>query len=187
MTGRGETKRTADGRWAEERLELRDARRSAEDREWLANVYPFYLHDLSEFDDRYYRLSDRGLWEPDHLPSWLQDDEDHPLVIVGSDCRMGFALVNQAPSPHVLPGVAFRMSEFFVLKKHRRTGVGRRAAFALFDRFRGRWQISELPRNTLAIRFWRRVIGEYSGDRFEETCDEGEVRQIVDTRGVGSK
>lgn len=31
-------------------LELRDARRSAADREWLTNVYPFYLHDLSEFD-----------------------------------------------------------------------------------------------------------------------------------------
>jgi len=38
-------------------LELRDARRSATDREWLTSVYPLYLHDLSEFDDGYYTLT----------------------------------------------------------------------------------------------------------------------------------
>ena len=43
-------------------LELRDARRSGADREWLTNVYPFYLHDLSEFDLTYYTLKDRGVW-----------------------------------------------------------------------------------------------------------------------------
>jgi hypothetical protein len=49
-------------------IELRDARTSAADIEWLTNVYPFYLHDLSEFDDKFYRLNEQGLWEPDHLP-----------------------------------------------------------------------------------------------------------------------
>ena len=52
-------------------LELRDARRSGADREWLTNVYPFYLHDLSEFDLAYYTLDDRGVWMPDHRAGWL--------------------------------------------------------------------------------------------------------------------
>jgi len=30
-------------------IELRSARKSLEDTEWLTNVYPLYLHDLSEF------------------------------------------------------------------------------------------------------------------------------------------
>src|SRR2546425_12838704 len=118
--------------------------------------------------------------EPDHLPSWLQDDADHPLIIVEAGARLGCALVNQAPSPHLLPGIDFRMSEFFVLRRHRRSGVGRRAALALFDRFRGRWQISELLRNTPAIHFWHRIIGEYSDERYEEESSPVEVRQIVD-------
>ena len=80
------------------KLGLHDARASGADREWLTNVYPFYLHDLSEFDDHYYTLTDRGLWEPDHLPSWLQDDTDHPLIIRQSETRVGSALVNEAPS-----------------------------------------------------------------------------------------
>ena len=71
------------------KLGLHDARASAADREWLTNVYPFYLHDLSEFDEHYYTLNDRGLWESDHLPSWLQDDTDHPLIIRQSGtCRV---------------------------------------------------------------------------------------------------
>ncbi len=160
-------------------LELRDARRAAGDREWLANVYPFYLHDLSEFDDGYYRLDERGLWTPDHLPSWLEEDGDHPLIIVESGRRVGFALVNQAPSRHVGPGMDFRMAEFFVLRAHRGQGVGRRAVFALFERFRGRWEIFELPRNAVAIRFWRRVIGEHG--RYEETADTSGIRQVIDT------
>jgi predicted acetyltransferase len=162
-------------------VELRDARRSPEDREWLTNVYPLYLHDLSEFDDGYYRLDDRGRWEPDHLPSWLEEDTDHPLIILESGERVGCALVNRAPSRHMRPGMDFRLSEFFVLRTHRRRGIGRRAVFALFDRFGGRWEISELARNSAAITFWRRVIGEYTGGHYEEVTASTEVRQIVDT------
>ena len=120
---------------------------------------------------------------PDHRASWLAEDGDHPLIIVDAGGRVGFALVNQAPSPHLQPGMDFRMSEFFVLRKYRGRGVGRRAVFALFDRFRGKWEISELPRNTIAIAFWRRVIGEYGGGGHEETSDEQGVRQIIDTTG----
>jgi predicted acetyltransferase len=162
-------------------LVLRDARGSAADREWLTNVYPFYLHDLSEFDDGYYRLDEQGRWTPDHLPSWLDDPADYPLILVDSGERVGAALVNEAPSPHVSPGVAFRMAEFFVLRAHRGRGIGRHAVLALFDRFPGVWEISELPRNLPAIRFWRRVIGEYSNGRFHETSDASAVRQVLDT------
>jgi predicted acetyltransferase len=111
-------------------VDLVDARQSPTDRDWLTNVYPFYLHDLSEFDDGYYRLSNDGRWEPDHLPSWLVDDTDYPFIIRTPRGRVGFALVNAAPSPHIMPGADYRLSEFFVLRAFRRTGVGRRAAFA---------------------------------------------------------
>ena len=164
-------------------LELRDARRSLLDREWLVNVYPFYLHDLSAFDSSYYTLDDRGLWSPDHLPSWLEEDTDHPLVILEAGRRVGFALVNQAPSPHMQPGMDFRMSEFFVLRKHRGLDIGRRAVFTVFDRFRGKWEIFELARNAIAISFWRRVIGEYGGGRHQETSDALGIRQVIDTTG----
>lgn len=163
-------------------IELVDARRSDVDREWLTRVYSFYLHDLSEFDAHYYQLNARGLWEPDHLSSWLVDDTDHPLIIVESGERVGFALVNQAPSPHMAPGSDYRMSEFFVLRRLRRRGIGRRAAYGLFDRFSGVWEISELPANTAAIAFWRHIISAYTGGEYqEEMMPDGMLRQMFRT------
>lgn len=161
-------------------LELCDARRAADDRRWFTHVFPLYLHDLSEFGLTFYTLDDRGVWMPDHRESWLEDDGDHPLILVHEGRRVGFALVNQAPSPHMRPEMDFRLSEFFVLRGHRGAGIGRRAALALFDRFRGRWEISALPRNEPAIRFWRRVVAEHGGPR-REIRDETEVTQIIDT------
>jgi len=165
-------------------LELRDARRSPIDRAWLGNVYPLYLHELSAFDTTYYRLDERGNWQPDHLPSWLADDLDLPLLITVAGQPVGFALVNQAPSPHIMAGCDFRMSEFFVLRRERRSGIGTRAANAVFDLYPGRWQVSELLRNERAIRFWRRVIGERTGGRYTETADAEELRQTFRCRGV---
>lgn len=163
------------------KIELTDARKSAIDREWLANVYPFYLHDLSEFDEHYYTLNERGLWEPDYLPSWLEEGLDHPLIITESGVRVGFALVNEAPSPHLMPGIRFMVSEFFVLRRFRRSGIGKRAALALFNRFQGRWQLSVLPRNRPAICFWRVVINEYSRGDYQETSKAGDIFYLFET------
>ncbi len=162
-------------------VDLYDARVSASDREWLKNVYPLYLHDLSEFDNHYYKLNDRGLWEPDYLPSWLTDDSDYPLIIFESGIRVGFALVNEAPSPYIMPGIRFRISEFFILKRCRCKGFGRQAALALFTRFSGKWQLSVLIRNTPGIRFWRCVIAELTHNNFREEASPTEIVYIFET------
>jgi predicted acetyltransferase len=60
------------------------------------------------------------------------------------------------------------MDQFFVLRRYRRHGVGEQAARFLFDRFAGRWEVREQPGNDGATAFWRRVIGQYTGDSFEE-------------------
>jgi predicted acetyltransferase len=115
------------------------------------------------------------------LPSWLKEDTDHPLIIVASGHPVGCALVDPTPSPHMRSGMDFRMSEFFVLRRHRGRGIGRAAVFALFDRFRGAWAVTEIMCNTLAISFWRRVIGEYTSGKYQEAMSGTEVRQTFDT------
>lgn len=100
----------------------------------------------------------------------------------------GNPTMNTAPSPHIMPGADYyRLSEFFVLRTFRRAGVGRRAAFALFDRLPGIWDIRELPRNSPAIAFWRAIITEYAAGQYEETMTREEVRQIFDSRRRGAR
>ncbi len=62
-------------------------------------------------------------------------------------------------------------------------GIGRLAAFAAFDMFRGLWEVNEIPSNARAIAFWRSVISEYTSGRFEETTyGEGDPCQVFDNR-----
>ena len=154
----------------------------ADDRVTIRNLYPLYLHDLSPHTE-FYDIDDRGIFYPDYLPDWLdvRSPMVHPMMIRAGGRPAGFAFVGQAPFPHMTPDRSFRMSEFFILARHRRRGVGRRAAHALFDAFRGTWEVTELPTNTRAIRFWRSVIWEYTGGVFQDTFEHGDVVQVFET------
>ena len=167
------------------RVEVREA--SPADRVLIRNLYPLYLHDLSAFTELY-DLDERGVFYPDYLPDWLDRESAlmHPLVLREGGRPAGFALVGQAPYPHMTPARDYRMCEFFVLKRARRLGVGRQAAQAIFARFPGVWEVSELPLNTAAVSFWRAVIGEYTGGAFADETVQGEVVQVFDSRrGAG--
>ena len=61
------------------------------------------------------------------------------------------------------------MTEFFVLRRFRRHGVGRAAAFAAFDHFGGPWEVRQREENPNATAFWRRTIDEYTRGDYEET------------------
>ena len=50
------------------------------------------------------------------------------------------------------------MSEFFILRKHRRRGVGRQAAAAVFSQHPGTWEVAIARKNLQAISFWRGVV-----------------------------
>ncbi len=71
----------------------------------------------------------------------------------------------------------FSMAEFFIARSWRRRGIGAQAVRLILDRFTGRWLISELLRNDTAVRFWRRVVGTYTGGAYQESVVDGEVRQ----------
>jgi predicted acetyltransferase len=69
------------------------------------------------------------------------------------------------------------MAEFFVARPWRRRGIGAQAVRLLFDRFDGRWLITEHVRNTGAVKFWRGVVAAYTRGKFQERIVNGEVQQ----------
>jgi predicted acetyltransferase len=78
----------------------------------------------------------------------------------------GFALVRNRAT---FAGAGIHeISEFFVLRKYRRRGVGRQAATRLFDMFAGPWEVAELASNVAGQAFWRDVIAGYTGGEFED-------------------
>ena len=73
------------------------------------------------------------------------------------------------------------MSEFFVLRGLRRSGVGLLAAKDIIMRYPGCWRIHELGSNLSAQRFWRRVAKEITGGNYveDDSGDQG-LTQIFD-------
>lgn len=151
----------------------------------LAKLYPLYLDELSRFTD-YYALDELGRWVPDHLDDWLHArlPGQHSFLLYVSGRPAGFALVGTEPFRFRRHGRRTQMAEFFVLRSLRRTGVGRAAASAAFDRFQGTWEVTEVLANTAAIAFWRRVIGDYTNGDYTEVADDSEVSQLFTAPGA---
>jgi predicted acetyltransferase len=60
------------------------------------------------------------------------------------------------------------VSEFFIIKKHQKQGIGRLAAQQVFDMFR-KWIVAQIESNIISQLFWEQVISEYTQGQFTKT------------------
>jgi len=121
---------------------------SLDDKDVVRHLLELYLHDLSEFTGA--NVGSHGVYGYFYLDDYWSEPDRHPFLLQVETHWAGLALV-RAGLPH-------DMTEFFVMRKYRRNGVGRAAAQILFDLFPGMWQIRQLAANRPATRFWRSVI-----------------------------
>ena len=132
----------------------------------VRHLLELYQHDLSEFDSR--DVDARGLYDYAYIDDYWVDADRRPFLVEADGRWAGFALVRLGPP--------IDMSEFFVVRRFRRLGVGQQAALQLFREFPGTWQIRQLPRNPGATAFWRSVIPvEYR----ESKTEDGLVQHFV--------
>ena len=134
------------------------------DREVLRNLMQLYQYDFTESEGG--DLNDHGLFEYRWLDNYWTEHSRHPFLIKVPDRLAGFVLVNEFS--YLAPPGAKSIAEFFVMRKYRRQGIGRRVAIHIFREFPGDWEVRETIENTVAQRFWRTVIGEVTGGNFEE-------------------
>lgn len=145
-------------------------RAAASDMPVLTRLMQLYVHDLSDLvrmdigdDGRFAFAPEQHYWS---------DPRYHPFFIRAGGRLAGFAVVDGVSR---LTGErASDMSQFFVLKRARRGGVGTRAAHAVFDAFPGPWEVRQAPENAPAIAFWRRAIDAYTRGRFRDYAWEGD-------------
>jgi predicted acetyltransferase len=170
---------------------LRVERLQARDHELLRRLYDAYLEELVSFGASYRRRADGrweyrppgGDWGPDHLPYWLEEGPEHRVLLLREHRQVvGFAMVGLRPAAWMSPGMDACISEFYVVPTARRRGIGEAAARRIFERWRGRWEVSEVPANAPAIVFWRRTIERFTGGAFREVEVRGGPAQRFDSR-----
>ena len=128
----------------------------------LENLFQLYVHDFTENWRGMSRgeLGDDGLFAPyAPLPLYWTEAGRIPLLIRVDGHLAGFALLNA--NGHLGLPVDRNMAEFFIVRKHRRGGVGSAAVHAIFDRYPGIWEAAVVRTNTGALAFWERAIASH--------------------------
>ncbi len=135
-----------------------------EDKSILRNLMELYAYDFTDYDGA--DVDEHGLYGYHRLDHYRTEEGRSPFLIRVSGKWAGLALVQEVTLPDGRP--AHSIAEFFIMRKYRQRGVGRIVAQRLFDMFPGAWEIGQLASNVPAQAFWRAVIADYAGGRFEE-------------------
>lgn len=149
----------------------------------LANFLELYSHDMSEVFA--IEPGNDGRFGYPRLPLyWSEGESRLPFLIHMAEKTVGFALVTRG-SPATDDPEVLDVAEFFVLRRHRRSGCGRRAAALLFERLPGRWIVRVSEGNRGALSFWESVVGAYACGQFTQSRREGSPYAWRDFSFVG--
>jgi len=146
-------------------MEVVITKASHNERPLFENLLQLYIYDFTEFTNA--PITENGLYKvmPDFDTYWNNSDKNHPFLIRADGEIAGFILTRDIDVDRTQNYLA----HFFVLRKFRRLGVGRRAAELILNCSRGEWELYQLENNIPAQKFWDRVIEELA-------CGEVKIR-----------
>lgn len=138
----------------------------------LENLLALYMHDMSEIFP--IEIDADGRFGYDRLPLyWSEPEMRHAFLIRNGEDLAGFAFATVG-SPATDDPTDLDVAEFFVLRGHRRSGVGRLAAIALWDTLPGRWVVRCSQANRAGLPFWSEVVRAYTTGAFREWTRPGD-------------
>jgi len=140
--------------------------------EMLANLLELYIHELSAVFPAI-ELGPDGRFGYPKLPLyWSEADRRFPFLIRCDGRIAGFVLATRG-SPAADDPAVLDVAEFFVLRRYRRSGVGRDAAFLLWTDIPGTWIVRVSEGNTGALSFWTSTIAEFANGAAVESTRPG--------------
>jgi predicted acetyltransferase/predicted N-acetyltransferase YhbS len=116
----------------------------------LGNLLQLYIHDFSSI--RPLLLGDDGRYPYRYFDAYFTEPQRRAWIIWHGGHPAGFVMVRE------LDDGRRDVSEFFVARAHRRSGVGGRAAAAMFEQLPGRWEVRHDLDNDEASAFWPAMI-----------------------------
>ncbi|MDH5164320.1 GNAT family N-acetyltransferase [Heyndrickxia oleronia] len=136
-----------------------------EDKPILDQLIQLYRYDSSEFDG--HCLNAHGRYSYKYLDHQWTEDYRKPYMVRVDGEIAGFALIIlDVPKEYTKLSSAEKtnvISDFFIMRKFRRKGVGKKVAHLLFDESQGVWEIKQTISNKQAYSFWKYVIKSYEG------------------------
>lgn len=132
----------------------------AESSEIIRNMFQYYIYDMSEYtkfcpnEDGTYTVDESII----HLNDYWTNSNHHPYLIMVDYEIAGFSLIRAFPfAPEY-----YDIGQFFILRKYKGMGLGRKAFELSVKRHPGKWITRVLPDNQGAYSFWMKVITDFA-------------------------
>ena len=137
------------------------------DKEILYRLLQYSLFEESEKDLN--EMNDKAIYEYKYFDRYFIDENRFAYFIKEKDTvkLLGFAMINDYMQKF---DCGHSISEFLVIPKYRRNGIGKKVAFEIFDKFPGNWEVRPSYNSEKAYLFWKKTIEEYTKNncKFED-------------------
>ena len=143
----------------------------------IKNIYPLYLHDMSEVYGNV--PNEYGIYENGPIKTlaeqydvqniWFEKPNKlFPFIIMADGKPAGFDLVGTGE--YIPKEMDYYVYEFFLLRPYRGKNIASVAAKQVFDKFSGEWGLYVAPsgKNPRGEKFWRKTVREYINGSFHE-------------------
>jgi predicted acetyltransferase len=144
--------------WIEEKMDISIEAVAYEEKELLKNLLEKYEYEFSQYDDR--DVNNFGLYGYKYLDHFWTDEGRYVYFIKINGKLAGFSMIRYYDSK-------YSISEFFVMYKYRKNGVGSKVMDYIFSKYKGKWRIGYTTRNETAKIFWNKIVEKYSNGKYE--------------------
>ena len=134
-----------------------------EEKDILRNLMEKYHYEHSQYDDR--DVNNLGLYGYDYLDCYWTENNRFPYFIKVKNKLAGFVMVNDYNETKL--DTNYTMSEFFIMYKYRRKGIGKYTVNYILEKHKGKWQLSYHPNNESSKNFWIKTIDKYTKGNYE--------------------
>lgn len=135
-----------------------------EEKEVLKNLIEKYLYEFSQWEKT--DVDEEGCYGYEYLDCYFNEENRFPYFIKVNGKLAGFVMVSDYPEVPEYK-TDFCLSEFFIMHKYRRNGIGQEAAKRIFDMHHGKWQLKRHPHNIASVYFWDKVVSEYTNGKYK--------------------
>ena len=128
-----------------------------EDRELLWNINQKYLYEMTNYYND--EMDGKGNLHYGYFDAYFTDPERAAFFLYDGRTLVGFAMIHPYSNLGQKPDHV--MAEFTVFPAFRGKGLATEAVRAIFDRFRGNWEIKYNEKNAAAKAFWHKMTAGY--------------------------
>lgn len=142
-------------------VSLRKAEKS--DDPTLRRLWDLYSYDFSLYNNE--DILDGGNYDFYYNADYYDNDRRACYFIIVDNHIGGFVSVSH--DCDILKAADdVCVVDFFVMNKYRKGGVGRRAAYAVFDLYHTNWEVAQYENNEISKKFWKNIIADYTGNKY---------------------